>query len=284
MNKNLTLNGAGMTAFEGDDVTHVIFILDRSGSMSGKEADVIGGFNSYIDALRANPDGQVGVSYVCFDGKLELVWGDLPLADVPRMTPDTYSVRGSTALLDAFGMTVSAVQENDAHRYIVITHTDGQENASREWTADRVKSLIEQRETKGNWTFAFFGEGIDAWSQASRYGFSAGSSMAYAKDDLRPVYAAKGRVSNVMRTRKMAATKDFAAAASAIIQDPEISDEAVATILRDGRPDSQEPEDSAMPTPKFGGGNTTPGYRRFGSTTPEHGYRGKEIRRDGRSR
>jgi len=223
--------GGIATTLSGDDVTHVVFILDRSGSMGGKEADVIGGFNAYIDTLRANPGGQVGVSYLRFDGQLELVWGDLPLTDVPRMTTDTYSVRGNTALLDAFGMTVSAVRENDAHRYIVITHTDGQENASREWTAEKVKELIERHEAKGNWTFAFFGEGIDAWSQASRYGFSGGSSMAYAKDDLRAVYASKGRVSNVMRARKMAATKEFAAATFAIMQDPDMSDEDIATIL-----------------------------------------------------
>lgn len=229
----LPAGGIAMT-LSGDDVTHVIFILDRSGSMSGKEADVIGGFNSYVDTLREDPGGQVGVSYLRFDHELELVWSDLPLGEVPRMTPATYSVRGNTALLDAVGMTVSSVRENAMHSYIVITHTDGEENASREWTADTVKALIEQHEARGNWTFAFFGEGIDAWSQAGRYGYSSGSAVAYSREDLRPAYLAKGRVSNVMRRQKMAATKEFAAATSAVMQDPDISDEDVAKILRDG--------------------------------------------------
>jgi uncharacterized protein YegL len=219
------------TTVHGDDVTHVIFILDRSGSMRGKEEDVIGGFNSYVDELRKTPHGEVGVSYVRFDQLIELVWNDVPLAGVAHMSRDTYSVRGSTALLDAVGMTVSAVRDNSAHQYIVITNTDGMENASREWTPDGVKQLIKDREALGNWTFAFFGEGTDAWSQASAYGFSANTAAAYSRADMRHLYEAKARVSNVMRSRKMRATKDFAAAAAAIMGDAAMSDDDVERIL-----------------------------------------------------
>jgi uncharacterized protein YegL len=221
------------TAVTGDDVMHIIFILDRSGSMSGKEDDVIGGFNSYVETLRREPAGEVGVSYVRFDQQLELIWNDVPLAAVPRMNGETYSVRGSTALLDAVGTTVSAVRENAAHRYTVIIHTDGMENASREWTAENVKALIERYEAKGNWTFAFFGEGIDAWSQADRYGFTPRSSMKYEKGNLHAVYASKGRVSNVTRKEKMRASPNFAAATEAVTNEPGISDEEVARILEE---------------------------------------------------
>jgi hypothetical protein len=228
-------------ALEGDDVTHVIFILDRSGSMSGKEEDVIGGFNSYVDALRAEPAGLAGISYVRFDDHIELVWNDLPVADVPPMSADTYSVRGSTALLDAVGMTVSAVRDNPAHRYIVITNTDGHENASREWTADKVRALIQEREARGNWTFAFFGEGIDAWGEAAQYGYGAGAAMSHTSADIRDVYESKARVSNVMRSRGVRSTKDFAAAAAAVMRDPDLDEAQVEQILR-RRADSDAPD------------------------------------------
>ena len=221
------------------DVTHVVFVLDRSGSMSGKEADVIGGFNGYVESLRANPAGAVGLSYVRFDDHLELVWNDLALADVPDMTEATYSVRGSTALLDAVGATVSAVRDNPAHRYIVITNTDGQENASREWTTEKVRALIQEREARGNWTFAFFGEGIDSWADAARYGYATGAAMAHNSADIRDVYASKARVSNVMRSRSIRATKEFAAAAAAVMRDRDMTDEEVERVLEGGRPPSE---------------------------------------------
>lgn len=225
------LNESVAATVAGDDVTHVIFILDRSGSMSGKEEDVIGGFNSYVEKLRAEPSGQVGISYLRFDGELELIWNDVPLADVPAMTHDTYSVRGNTALLDAVGMTLSTVKDDPAHRYVAITHTDGQENASKEWTAEKVKELIERLEAKGNWTFAFFGEGVDAWSQAQQYGYTTRSSMAYSQADTRDVYDAEARAMNVMRAKKMRAAKAYAAATEALMRTPSISDDDVEKIL-----------------------------------------------------
>lgn len=216
----------------GDDVTHVIFILDRSGSMSGKEADVIGGFNGYIEALRQEPDGVVGVSFVRFDGEVELVWNDLPLADVPRMTEEHFHVRGNTALLDAVGATVASIRENAEHRYIVITNTDGHENASREWDAARVRALIAEREGRGNWTFVFFGEGIDAWAEAAQYGYAAASVGSYSQDQYNSAFLAKARVSNAMRRGNVRGTKDFARATRAVMDDPSISDQAVEEMLK----------------------------------------------------
>ena len=227
-----TFDGQALaTTFTGEGVTHVIFILDRSGSMSGKEDDVIGGFNGYIDTLRDCDDGDVGVSYLRFDNAIELVWNDLPLADVPRMTHEHYQVRGNTALLDAVGMTVASVRENAGHRYIVITNTDGQENASREWTAERVRHLIREYEAKGNWTFVFFGEGIDAWAEAAQYGYAAASVASYGRGQYKDAFLAKARVSNVMRKNKMRSTRDFARATRSVMDNPDISDAQVEQIL-----------------------------------------------------
>jgi hypothetical protein len=85
----------------------------------------------------------------------------------------------------------------------VITNTDGQENASREWSPGKVRGLISEREGRGNWTFAFFGEGLDAWSDAAQYGFAPGAAMAHSSADIRGVYASNARVSNVMCSRGM---------------------------------------------------------------------------------
>lgn len=223
--------GMNLSKIEGDDVLHVIWILDRSGSMSGQEADVIGGFNSYIDGLRAEPHGPVGVSYIRFDNVAELVWNDVPLADVPRMTANEYCVRGSTALLDAFGMTVSAVKPDAAHSYVVITHTDGEENSSREWTAEKVTELMKAREADGNWTFAFFGEGIDAWAQARDYGFAQSSTASWAPAMKTAAFAAERRVTNTMRGRRMRSSKNFGAAVDAAMKDATLSDDDIAKVL-----------------------------------------------------
>lgn len=234
---------ATMPTPDDDDVTHVIVILDASGSMTGSEADVIGGVNSYVNALRTNHGGRVGISYVRFNYTPELVWNDIALADVPEMTSDLYRVRGNTALLDAVGGTVSAVVDNGSDRYIVITHTDGEENASREWTAEKVKTLIERHEATGRWSFSYFGADVDAWSEARRYGYGRGATMAFAKDQMRDVYAAKATVSNVMRTKKMAGTKEFARAAAAVVQDPNISDDEIVAILTHTDPSTEHTAD-----------------------------------------
>lgn len=210
------------------EVTHVIFILDRSGSMSGQEADVIGGVNAYLETLRGEP-GAVGVSYVRFDNRAELIWNDTPLPNAPLMTAEDYHVRGSTALLDAIGMTVAAVTPREEHTYIVIIHTDGEENASVEWTKPKVKALLEEREHAGNWTFLFFGQGVDAWSEAHDAGFSAGNVAQYAKGAARQRYASDSRMTNLMRKAKMKSTQHWAAASAAA--DAGASDDECIAIL-----------------------------------------------------
>lgn len=214
----------------GDDATHIIFILDRSGSMSGKEADVIGGVNSFI-AQQREGEGGTGVSLVRFDNVVELVWNDLDVHRAPELTSADYWPRGGTALLDAMGMTVSAVRANPAHTYLVITHTDGMENSSREWTMEKVKALIAAREAEGNWTFTFFGEGIDAWGEGSRYGYAAGNTMSYRSAERSDVFDSSARVARIMKEKKMAATRNFADAARAASKRPEMSDDEIEHAL-----------------------------------------------------
>jgi hypothetical protein len=215
----------------GDDATHIIFILDRSGSMAGKQDDVIGGVNSFVARQRVG-EGATGVSLVRFDNVAELVWNDLDVHKTPELTSADYWPRGGTALLDAMGMTVSAVKANPAHRYVVITHTDGMENASREWTKEKVRDLVAAREAEGNWTFTFFGEGIDAWGEGGQYGHSAGNTMSYASADRSRVYDSTAKVARMMREKKVASTRFFAEAARAASERPDMSDEEIEEILK----------------------------------------------------
>jgi hypothetical protein len=203
MTQELTLDETGIVAKAG--VHHVIFILDRSGSMQGSEADVIGGFNAYIEELRkdAEPGFLCGVSYVRFDHVIELAWNDRPLADVPPMTHADYQPRGSTALLDAVGMTVSAITPRHDATFTVVVHTDGMENASREWTTEKLRKLIEERRALGNWTFTFYGCDVDMWEQARDFGVPMSSTASYARSDTKRAYRSSGHLEALMRKKGM---------------------------------------------------------------------------------
>jgi uncharacterized protein YegL len=144
------------------NVVDLIAILDRSGSMGGKEEDVIGGFNEFIAAQRKVP-GEACVTLVLFDEQYQVVHNRVPLQDVPELTKETYHTRGSTALLDAVGKTLKSAES--AKKAIVFIFTDGQENASKEWKLDAVKRLVEDRQKKG-WDINFIGADIDAYADA----------------------------------------------------------------------------------------------------------------------
>lgn len=170
------------------NLTEIVFILDRSGSMSGLEADTIGGFNSMIEKQRKE-EGEAIVSTVLFDGVSEVLHDRVPLEKVAKMTEKDYFVRGCTALLDAIGGAVHHIsnvhkyaREEDVpeHTMFIIT-TDGMENASREYTSDRVKKLIEQKKEKG-WEFIFLGANIDAIETAKHFGISEDRAVNYHSD------------------------------------------------------------------------------------------------------
>ena len=171
-----------------NNITEIVFILDRSGSMAGLEADTIGGFNAML-AKQTKVEGQTWVSTVLFDDDCEVLHDRIPLERVPAMTEDEYYVRGCTALLDAVGGAICHIR--NIHKYarpedvptktmFVIT-TDGMENASRKYDYDTVHDMIEEQKKRG-WEFLFFGANIDAAAEAKRFGIDTDHTANFHSD------------------------------------------------------------------------------------------------------
>ena len=163
-----------------ENLTEMVFVLDRSGSMSGLAADTIGGFNELIDKQK-KIEGDAYVTTVLFDHEYEVLHDHVALEEVAPLTDKEYFARGSTALLDVVGRTIDSVgarlaataeEERPAHVVFVIT-TDGMENSSREYTAKRVRGMIEHQQQKYSWQFVFLGANMDAVSEARKLGISA---------------------------------------------------------------------------------------------------------------
>ena len=167
----------------------LVFILDRSGSMAGLEADTIGGYNSLIEKQRKEA-GECRLTTVLFDDRYELLHDRADIAKVSPITDREYWVRGSTALLDAIGYTISRVSaalRSDPHhakdaRVLFVITTDGMENASREYTSSRIREMIRTQEEKHGWEFLFLGANIDAVSTASGFGIRAERAVDYRAD------------------------------------------------------------------------------------------------------
>ena len=172
-------------------LTEVVFILDRSGSMSGLEADTIGGFNSMISKQKKE-DGEAIVSTVLFDDQQEVVYDRQPVKMVEPITDRQYYVRGCTALLDAIGGAIHHIgnvhkyarEEDRPEKTMFIITTDGMENASRFYTYDRVKYMVERQKEKYGWEFLFLGANIDAISVAARFGINADRAINYECDQV----------------------------------------------------------------------------------------------------
>lgn len=163
-----------------ENLTEMVFVLDRSGSMSGLAADTIGGFNELIEKQK-KIEGDAYVTTVLFDHEYEVLHDHVALGEVAPLTDKEYFARGSTALLDAVGRTINAVgvrlaatpeEERPEHVVFVIT-TDGMENASREYTAKQVREMVEHQQQKYSWQFVFLGANMDAVSEARNLGISA---------------------------------------------------------------------------------------------------------------
>ena len=173
-----------------NNTTELVFILDRSGSMAGLESDTIGGFNAMIDKQRKE-EGACYVSTILFDYESTVLHDRVPVADVPLMTAHDYTVRGSTALIDALGDAVRHIEnihkyarpeDVPAHTLFVIT-TDGMENASRRYTSEQVKTLIERQKSERGWEFLFIGANIDAVETAAHYGIGRDRAVNYHADE-----------------------------------------------------------------------------------------------------
>lgn len=188
-NANRKGKNTGKGNGKNNRLTELVFILDRSGSMSGLEKDTIGGYNSLIEKQRRQP-GECLVSTVLFDGESNVLHDRLKLSDVPKMTEDDYTVRGCTALIDAVGGAIHHIgnihkyarrEDVPAHTLFVIT-TDGMENASHYYSSEEVKRMIERQKEKYGWEFLFLGANIDAVETAASIGISRNRAVNYKAD------------------------------------------------------------------------------------------------------
>lgn len=193
-------------------LTEVVFILDRSGSMSGLEADTIGGFNSMIEKQKKE-EGEAFISTVLFDDRTEVIYDRVDVNKIEPMTDNQYYVRGCTALLDAIGGAVHHIsnvhkyarEEDRPEKTLFIITTDGMENASRQYSYNKVKEMIEKKKENG-WEFLFLGANIDAIEVAGKFGISADRAINYEcdREGTRLNYQVLGNAISAVRRSKNA--------------------------------------------------------------------------------
>lgn len=170
-------------------LTELVFILDRSGSMGGLESDTIGGFNAMLEKQKKQ-DGDAHITTVLFDDKYEQIHDRFPINQVKKLTSEDYYVRGCTALLDAMGRAIHQMvlvqkhlpEEERAQKVIFVITTDGLENASREYSRDQIKQMVEHEKEKYGWEFLFLGANMDAIKEADSFGIGADRSVTFRND------------------------------------------------------------------------------------------------------
>ncbi len=172
-----------------NQITELVFILDRSGSMHGLEKDTIGGFNSMIDKQKQE-QGDALVTTILFDHEMQTLHDRISIKEIQPLTNKDYIVRGNTALLDAVGNTIAHITQ--IHKYIrkedvpdntmFVIITDGLENASRRYTHEKIKSMIEEKKAQG-WEFIFIGANMDAVTEGAKMGIPAERSVNYLADE-----------------------------------------------------------------------------------------------------
>ncbi len=190
-------------------LTELVFIIDRSGSMSGLEDDTIGGFNAMLQEQQ-DLEGEAVVTTVLFDDRYELLHDRINIQAVAPLSRKDYTVRGSTALLDAIGRTIRKIRKAQhatqedfrAEKVLFVIITDGLENASHHYTADMIKERIEHQRQKYGWEFIFFGANMDAIAEAGKIGIAADRARNYSADayGTQSVYTAMSAMSSAFRT------------------------------------------------------------------------------------
>ena len=172
-------------------LTEIVYVLDRSGSMSGLEADTIGGFNSMIKKQKDTEESAY-ISTVLFDDRSKVIHDRVPIEKVDEITSKEYFVRGTTALLDAVGGAIRHIvnihkyarKEDRPNKTIFVIITDGMENASRYYNYEQVKRMIEKEKNKYGWEFIFIGANIDACAEAERFGIRRERAVNYMHDNI----------------------------------------------------------------------------------------------------
>lgn len=199
-------------------LVEIVFILDRSGSMSGLENETIGEFNSTIEKQKNEP-GEAYISTVLFDNQMDVIHDRVPIQNILPLTTKEYFARGSTALLDAIGNAIHHI--GNVHKYardedrpektIVIITTDGYENASRKYSLDRVRMMVERQKTKYGWEFLFLGANIDSIETARSFGIDEHHATNYMPDStgMEKLYDAEERFIRLHRC-EFPSEKDFA--------------------------------------------------------------------------
>ena len=170
-------------------LTELVFILDKSGSMGGLETDTIGGYNAML-AKQQSVEGECHITTALFDNHYALLHDRIDLKAVTPITEKEYQVGGSTALLDAIGRTIHKIgnaqrhtaEDYRAEKVMVVIITDGEENASREYSAEKIRQMIEHQKTRYGWEFIFLGANIDAVETAGRFGIDADRAQNYHAD------------------------------------------------------------------------------------------------------
>lgn len=170
-------------------LTELVFVLDKSGSMGGLESDTIGGFNSMLIKQKTGP-GECRITTVLFDNRFELLHDRIDIKAISPIGAEEYQVGGSTALLDAIGMTINkigkaqkhTIEDHRAEKVMVVIITDGEENSSRIYTAEQVKMMIDRQKEIYGWEFVFLGANIDAAETAGRYGIAPDRAQNFNAD------------------------------------------------------------------------------------------------------
>ncbi len=198
------------------NLTELVFILDRSGSMRGLEQDTIGGYNGMMEKQKRE-EGEAYITTVLFDDQYEKIHDRIPLDQAEELTAKQYYVRGCTALLDAVGRTIydmALIQKHlpdseKAEKVIFVITTDGLENASRQYSRDKIKEMIRHEQDKYGWEFLFLGANMDAVAEAGSLGISADRSVTFQNDSqgIETNYEVVGRTLCQMRAAAPAAPR-----------------------------------------------------------------------------